>query len=142
MAQFDVHRNSGKSQEDIPFVVIVQSALYNDYRRRVVVPLVRKSAVGRIASERFNPTFRLTATQNLILSDVQEADKAALEQVLRDLRDHAVQLRFRYTHCWQNGDLVIWDNRCSYHKAAGDYPPEQDRIHWRVSIKDWEQQAA
>jgi hypothetical protein len=23
------------------------------------------------------------------------------------------------------------------HRAAGDYPPEQDRIHWRVSIKDF-----
>lgn len=22
------------------------------------------------------------------------------------------------------------------HKAAGDYPPEEDRIHWRVSIKE------
>jgi hypothetical protein len=32
---------------------------------------------------------------------------------------------------------VIWDNRCSYHKAAGDYPPEEDRIHWRVSINDY-----
>ena len=31
---------------------------------------------------------------------------------------------------------MIWDNRCSYHKAAGDYPPEEDRIHWRVSIKE------
>jgi taurine dioxygenase len=31
---------------------------------------------------------------------------------------------------------VIWDNCCSYHKAAGDYPPEQDRIHWRTSIKE------
>src|SRR5580693_5967933 len=35
------------------------------------------------------------------------------------------------------GDIVIWDNRCSYHKAAGDYPPEEDRIHWRVSINDY-----
>ena len=34
------------------------------------------------------------------------------------------------------GRIVIWDNRCSYHKAAGDYPPEEDRIHWRVSIKE------
>ena len=24
----------------------------------------------------------------------------------------------------------------SYHKAAGDDPPEEDRIHWRVSIKE------
>src|SRR5206468_2543222 len=41
-----------------------------------------------------------------------------------------------YRHRWRNGDIVIWDNRCSYHKAAGDYPPEEDRIHWRVSIKE------
>jgi taurine dioxygenase len=40
-----------------------------------------------------------------------------------------------YTHKWRKGDIVIWDNRCSYHKAAGDYPPEEDRIHWRVSIR-------
>ena len=41
-----------------------------------------------------------------------------------------------YRHTWRKGDIVIWDNRCSYHKAAGDYPPEEDRIHWRVSIKE------
>jgi hypothetical protein len=23
------------------------------------------------------------------------------------------------------------------HNAAGDYPPHEDRIHWRVSIKDY-----
>jgi len=42
----------------------------------------------------------------------------------------------QYRHKWRKGDVVIWDNRCSYHKAAGDYPPEEDRIHWRVSIKE------
>jgi len=41
-----------------------------------------------------------------------------------------------YRHRWRKGDIVIWDNRCSYHKAAGDYPPDEDRIHWRVSIKE------
>jgi taurine dioxygenase len=42
----------------------------------------------------------------------------------------------QYRHKWRKGDIVIWDNRCSYHKAAGDYPPEEERIHWRVSIKE------
>lgn len=42
----------------------------------------------------------------------------------------------QYTHEWRVGDLVVWDNRSSYHKAAGDYPPEEERIHWRVSIKE------
>jgi taurine dioxygenase len=41
-----------------------------------------------------------------------------------------------YRHRWRKGDVVIWDNRCSYHRAAADYPPEEDRIHWRVSIKE------
>jgi toxin CcdB len=40
MAQFDVHRNKGSQKESIPFVVLVQSSLFDRYRRRVVVPLV------------------------------------------------------------------------------------------------------
>jgi toxin CcdB len=59
MAQFDVHRNPGKHRERIPFVVIVQSSLYDGYRRRVVVPLVDKSALGKISNPRLNPTFRI-----------------------------------------------------------------------------------
>ena len=47
-----------------------------------------------------------------------------------------IQPGAEYRHAWRKGDIVIWDNRCSYHKAAGDYPPEEDRIHWRVSIKE------
>jgi taurine dioxygenase len=47
-----------------------------------------------------------------------------------------IQPDAQYRHRWRKGDIVIWDNRCSYHKAAGDYPPEDDRIHWRVSIKE------
>src|ERR1017187_787223 len=59
MAQFDVHRNTGKYRDTIPFVVIVQSSLFSDYRRRVVVPLVRKSAIGKISHATFNPSFKI-----------------------------------------------------------------------------------
>ena len=59
MAQFDVHHNSGRNRDAIPFVVTVQSALFDSYKRRVVVPLVRKSTLGKISSSRFNPTFRI-----------------------------------------------------------------------------------
>ena len=56
--------------------------------------------------------------------------------LIDELTQHMVQPASEYHHQWQKGDIVIWDNRCSYHKAAGDYPPEEDRIHWRVSIKE------
>ncbi|MCX7155886.1 MAG: CcdB family protein [Rhodocyclales bacterium] len=63
MAQFDVHRNTGKHRDDIPYVVLVQSSLYDGYRRRVVVPLVRKSALGSINNPRFNPRFKIENVQ-------------------------------------------------------------------------------
>ncbi|MFT3800387.1 MAG: CcdB family protein [Burkholderiaceae bacterium] len=62
MAQFDVHRNKGPLKARIPFVVVVQSSLYDDYRRRVVMPLVRRSALPRRATSagtRLNPVFRI-----------------------------------------------------------------------------------
>jgi toxin CcdB len=48
MAQFDVHRNKGALRESIPFVVVVQSAQFDSYRRRVVVPLVRRTVLPQV----------------------------------------------------------------------------------------------
>jgi toxin CcdB len=62
MAQFDVHRNTGQHQDSIPFVVIVQSAQFDDYRRRVVVPLVKSTAIGKVSHGGFNPTFKIRGT--------------------------------------------------------------------------------
>ena len=62
MAQFDVHRNAGKHRDRIPYVVVIQSGLFDDYGRRVVVPLVRASSVGKIANPLFNPTFKIGKT--------------------------------------------------------------------------------
>lgn len=56
MAQFDVHRNIGWHRDTIPFVVVVQSSLFDQYRRRVVVPLVLKSTLD-VAESRINPVF-------------------------------------------------------------------------------------
>jgi hypothetical protein len=56
----DVHRNKGGLKDTIPFVVIVQSSLFDGYRRRMVVPLVRRTAlpVGTsLAGSRMNPEF-------------------------------------------------------------------------------------
>ena len=57
MAQFDLHRNLGRHKEAIPFVVIVQSSQFKDYRRQVVVTLVRASTIGGVRFPSFNPVF-------------------------------------------------------------------------------------
>jgi taurine dioxygenase len=58
------------------------------------------------------------------------------DALIDELTERMIQPDAQYRHHWCRGDIVIWDNRCSYHKAAADYPPEEDRIHWRVSIKE------
>lgn len=63
MAQFDVHRNPGRHADTIPYVVVVQSAQFDDYRRRVVVPLVRASDLGPAPFPDFNPCFRIAGTK-------------------------------------------------------------------------------
>jgi toxin CcdB len=43
-------------------VVVVQSAQFDGYRRRVVVPLVRASSIGKVSYAVFNPTFKIRGT--------------------------------------------------------------------------------
>jgi len=36
---------------------------------------------------------------------------------LRDLTEHATQRELVYSHAWRPGDLVMWDNRATMHRA-------------------------
>jgi taurine dioxygenase len=67
---------------------------------------------------------------------IEGLEAAESDALIEELTERMIQPEGEYRHRWRKGDIVIWDNRCSYHKAAGDYPPEEDRIHWRVSIKE------
>jgi taurine dioxygenase len=67
---------------------------------------------------------------------IEGLDEQESDSLIEELSGRMIQPGAEYRHRWRKGDVVIWDNRCSYHKAAGDYPPEEDRIHWRVSIKE------
>jgi alpha-ketoglutarate-dependent 2,4-dichlorophenoxyacetate dioxygenase len=44
--------------------------------------------------------------------------------LLRDLTEHATQPRFVYSHAWRPGDLVMWDNRATMHRARPFDPAE------------------
>jgi taurine dioxygenase len=68
---------------------------------------------------------------------IEGVDAAESDALIDELTGAMIQPDAEYRHQWRVGDIVIWDNRCSYHRAAGDYPPHEDRIHWRVSIKDF-----
>ncbi|HEY1295348.1 MAG TPA: TauD/TfdA family dioxygenase [Chloroflexota bacterium] len=68
---------------------------------------------------------------------IEGFEPAESDALIDELTERMIQPDAQYRHKWHVGDIVIWDNRCSYHLAAGDYPPEEERIHWRVSIHEF-----
>lgn len=59
MAQFDVHRNTGRLRDAVPFVIVVQSSQFDAYRRRIVAPLVKAGTVGSPVLRTLNPVFTI-----------------------------------------------------------------------------------
>jgi len=56
--------------------------------------------------------------------------------LLRDLMEHATQREFTYTHSWQAGDLVIWDNRATMHRGLAYDDTKYRRELRRVTSLD------
>jgi len=52
---------------------------------------------------------------------------------LRDLIEHATQPQFVHAHEWRVGDLVIWDNRQTMHRAR-PFPAEEPRDMRRTTL--------
>lgn len=56
------------------------------------------------------------------------------EETVNKVLEYITGTEEDYRHQWQLGDLVMWDNRCVLHRATGDYPVHERRLHWRVTI--------
>jgi taurine dioxygenase len=54
--------------------------------------------------------------------------------LIDELAAHATQERFVYYHRWRVGDVLMWDERATMHRGAGDYRPEQRRIMLRTIV--------
>ena len=55
--------------------------------------------------------------------------------LLLDLMEHATQRAFVYTHRWRLHDLVIWDDRCTMHRARA-YDATVPRDMHRTTVSD------
>ncbi len=69
-------------------------------------PLVRTSASGRKSL--------YVGSHVCAIVGMDDAEARAL---LDELLEFASQPRFIHAHRWRQGDLVIWDNRCTLHRA-------------------------
>jgi len=85
----------------------------------VVHPVVRTHPVtGRLS---------LYVGQDIV-KQIDGLPGAEGDALLAELNRHAISDAFVYRHRWQQGDLVIWDNRCTMHCAT----PYDDQKYRRV----------
>lgn len=54
--------------------------------------------------------------------------------LIEELAAHATQECFLYYHHWRVGDVLMWDERATMHRGAGDSRPDQRRIMLRTIV--------
>jgi taurine dioxygenase len=90
----------------------------------VIHPLVRTHPITR------RKALYLSELSISKIVDLEESESNAL---LKELYEHALQPRFIYTHKWQAGDLLVWDNPTLMHRVS-DIPSEYPRVLHRTTM--------
>lgn len=90
----------------------------------VVHPLVRTHPLGG------EKTLYFSMNHTARIDGMTEEDSLP---ILGQLRDHATDPRFVYTHHWRVGDLVLWDNAATMHRRD-PFPDHHARLMRRVGV--------
>ncbi len=69
-----------------------------------------------------------------VTSEIAGMDKARGLGLIDDLMAHTVQPHLVYRHRWQEGDLVIWDNRAVLHTASLFDHTKYQRLLYRTTV--------
>ena len=59
---------------------------------------------------------------------IDSISEAESEELLRFLFDHQLQSGFQYSHRWCEGDVLVWDDLWTLHKADADYGADEPRL--------------
>jgi alpha-ketoglutarate-dependent 2,4-dichlorophenoxyacetate dioxygenase len=89
-------------------------------------PLVRTAADGR-------PTLYIGAHASHIVGCPPDEGRALLE----DLLTTASQAQYVYAHEWRDGDLVIWDDRCTLHRVTSFDDLRHRRDMRRTTVNEY-----
>lgn len=65
---------------------------------------------------------------------INELPEKESAEMLDFLFAHQLEMRFRYTHEWNENDLLIWDNLGTIHRAIADYRPDEPRLMRRCQV--------
>jgi alpha-ketoglutarate-dependent 2,4-dichlorophenoxyacetate dioxygenase len=98
-------------------------------KERAEYPPVRHALVRRNPVNGREALF-LGAHASHIVGLPMEDGRALLKELLK----HVTQPQFCYRHEWQEGDLMIWDNRCVLHRATPFDTTRHKRLMQRTTV--------
>lgn len=91
-------------------------------------PLVRTHPVTGEKALYLSPRFTI---------GIEGVNAAQADEILETLFAHQIRAEFLCRHRWQDGDVVMWDNRCVIHRATGGYVyPDIRTMHRTVIAGD------
>ncbi len=111
-----LRQNPGRERE-----IDSQAAEYPPVRQ----PLVREHPATGMKSLYVCPA---------VISHIEGMDAEAGAALIETLTEHITQPRFVYSHRWQKGDLVMWDNRSVLHTASLFDHARYQRLMYRTTV--------
>lgn len=121
--KFAVHKyNSRRGQAKVAIRTLEEEAQTPDVQH----PLVRTHPDTGRQSLYINPN-RIDHIEGMGPDDS--------DSLLDELYEFAFQEKFQYPHPWQLGDMVIWDNRCTMHRATTNFDLTERREFHRLLLK-------
>jgi len=103
---------------------------FSDEERAALPPVAQP--LVRLHRGSGRTTLYLASHASHIIAWPQEQGRALLAQ----LSDFSTQPRFVYRHRWRTGDLVMWDNRCTLHRARPYDDTRYRRDMRRTTVED------
>ena len=68
--------------------------------------------------------------------DAADWPLAKSRELIAELIGFATQPQFVHAHEWRPGDLIVWDNRCTMHRARPYDDMTQRRVLHRTTVSD------
>jgi taurine dioxygenase len=65
---------------------------------------------------------------------INELPERESDEMLEFLFARQLQPKYRYTHNWTEGDVLMWDDIGTLHNARADYTPDERRLNKRCQV--------
>ena len=99
---------------------------------RNAMPPARHTVVREVAESARTALYLGAHVTHIVDWPSDESDR-----FIAAINGHIADPRFRYVHKWRAGDLLIWDNRCTQHRARPYKVFEHKRDMRRATINEY-----